>query len=96
MTEGPTAKNPNTRQGAARQVNTTNSGEPPLEWNPRLLECLYSSDSEETAGAVREVRVNYRGSQPQYAPVLLQGVPARGVIDSGADITIVGGDLFRQ
>ena len=42
------------------------------------------------------MRVNYRGSQPQYAPVLLQGVQARGVIDSGADITIVGGDLFRK
>ena len=47
-------------------------------------------------GAVRKVRVNYRGSQPQYAPVLLQGVPAHGVIDSSADITIVGGDLFRK
>ena len=23
------------------------------------------------------------------------GVPARGIIDSGADITIVGGELFR-
>ena len=47
-------------------------------------------------GAVRKVRVNYRGSQPQYAPVLLQGVPAHSVIDSSADITIVGGDLFRK
>ncbi len=35
-------------------------------------------------------------SQARYANVDLQGVPARGVIDSGADITIIGGDLFKQ
>ena len=26
----------------------------------------------------------------------VQGVPAQGVIDSGADITIIGGDLFKR
>ncbi len=32
----------------------------------------------------------------QCVKVQLQGVPAYGVIDSGADITILGGDLFRK
>ncbi len=27
--------------------------------------------------------------------MLLQGVPATGLIDSGADITIMGGELFK-
>ena len=35
-------------------------------------------------------------SQAHYARVLVQGVPAYGIIDSGADITIMGGALFRQ
>ena len=35
-----------------------------------------------------------RGSQPQEAWVDVQGVPAYGMLDSGADITIMGGALF--
>jgi len=57
------------------------------------IELLLSSSEDET---VREVRVTDKGSVPQGARVLLQGVPADGIIDSGADITIVGGDLFRK
>ena len=45
---------------------------------------------------VREIRITDRGSRPQYADVQVQGVPARGVIDSGSDITIMGGELFRH
>lgn len=45
---------------------------------------------------VRVIRVTDRGSKPQYADVQVQGVPARGVIDSGSDITIMGGELFRH
>ncbi len=37
-----------------------------------------------------------KGSVPQKACVDIQGVPAEGVIDSGADITIMGGDLFKK
>ena len=56
---------------------------------------LHSSDSEDADG-VRQVRVVDKGSRPQHAQVLLEGVPAIGVIDSGADITIMGEDLFAQ
>ena len=28
--------------------------------------------------------------------VEVQGVPAQGIVDSGADITIIGGELFRR
>ena len=55
------------------------------------LSLLDSSDSD-----VNVVRVNDRGSKPQFAVVLIQGVPATGVIDTGADITIIGGELFQK
>lgn len=42
-----------------------------------------------------QVRVADKGSVPQGARVLVQGVPAVGVIDSGSDITIMGGKLFQ-
>ena len=45
---------------------------------------------------MRQVRINDRGSHQQYANVQMEGVPAKGVVDSGADITIMGGDLFRR
>ena len=83
-----------TRQGVARQVNTTRSDELLSEWNPLLLECLCWSDDDNTE--VRQVRISYNGSRQQYAPVQLQGVPTSGAVDNGADITIVGGELFRR
>ena len=36
------------------------------------------------------------GSKPQCVKVQVQGVPAYCVLDSGADITIMGGMLFRK
>ena len=50
-------------------------------------------DSEEE---VRIVRVKDLGSKPRYAEVTVQGVPASGINDSGADITIMGQDLFQK
>ena len=45
---------------------------------------------------MKAVRVSDRGSQPQCVKVQVQGVPAYGVLDSGADITIMVGMLFRK
>ena len=36
------------------------------------------------------------GSQIQCAEVFIQGVPAEGLVDSGAEITIMGGELFKK
>ncbi len=60
-----------------------------------LQQFLYSSD-EETKEGVSVVRVPDKGSKPQCAKVQVQGVPAYGVLDSGADITIMGGTLFQK
>ena len=54
---------------------------------------LQSSDSEEDT--VNLIRIHDKGSCPQCARVEIQGVPAWGIIDSGADITIMGKELFK-
>ena len=36
------------------------------------------------------------GSQPKCVKLEVQGVPAYGIVDSGADITIIGGTLFQK
>ena len=64
----------------------------------RILElwCAYTLTRKTVLGKVQQVRVTYNGSQQQYAPVQLQGMFTCGVIDSEADITIMGRELFRQ
>ena len=42
------------------------------------------------------IRVPDHGSRPRSAWVDIQGVPAYGVVDSGSDVTIMGGDLLRK
>ena len=64
----------------------------PLSDDP--LDFLYSSESDESD--VLLIRVEDRGSKPRRALVEVQGVPTYGVIDSGADITIMGADLFKK
>jgi hypothetical protein len=56
---------------------------------------LFSSSEDETADVLL-VRVADRGSHPHCANVLIQGVPAYGIIDSGADITIIDGTLYKK
>lgn len=52
------------------------------------------SDSEE--GEKYTVHVPDQGSKPQCAQVMIQGVPVFGIIDTAADITIMGGTLFQK
>ena len=59
----------------------------------KTLWTLYSTDSDKE---VRLVRVDDKGSSPQCARVLIQGVPADGIVDSGAEITIMGAELFKK
>jgi len=54
---------------------------------------LYSSKSD---SSVDTVRVCDQGSRPQYVNIEIQGVSTSGVIDTGADITIMGGELFKK
>ena len=66
---------------------------PPLVEDDPLRYLL--SDSEEEAG-VNQVRVTDKGSAHQQVKVLVAGVPLFGVVDTGADVTIMGGSAFKQ
>ena len=69
-----------------------------VQCKPGPLDFLYSSsdESSEDDAVVNQVRVADEGSQAHCARVLIQGVHAYGIIDSGVDITIMGGTLFKQ
>lgn len=58
-----------------------------------LLNVLWDDEEDEE---VRHIRLDYHGSRPRYARVEVQGVPTQGIIDSGADITIISGELFKR
>ena len=53
---------------------------------------LYSESEDE--GDVKQVMVADSGSRSQLARVSVQGVHAEGVVDTTADITIMGGKLW--
>ena len=50
------------------------------------------SDSDESS----DVHVTDQGSEPKCVQVAIGGVPCFGIVDSGADISIMGGKLFKQ
>ena len=89
--------------GANRQVTTLpephlleqNEDTQPTGDQYHLQFYLLLSDSDSDS-EVRQVRIADCGSKPQYADVQIENIPARGVIDSGLDITIMGGELFRH
>ena len=67
----------------------------PLELgDPR--DCLLSSGSESDGGDVKRIEVSDQGSHSQSVVVEIEGVPVRGVVDTGSDITIIGGHLFKH
>lgn len=61
--------------------------------NPSYL--LVSYDSEDCDG-VKLVQVADEGSRSQLAHVIVQGVPADGMVDTGADITVTDQELFAR
>ena len=60
------------------------------------MDFLHSSSDKETPASLKAVHIMDKGSIPQCVRVQVQGVPAYGLIDSGADITIMGGILFKK
>ena len=74
------------RHPMARQVCLPPESAEVHQDNP--LDYLYSSASGEESG-VNMVTVDDKGSHSQCARVLLQDVPMFGIVDSGADTTIL-------
>jgi len=61
------------------------------------LDLLFpDTDSESSNSSVSTVRIEDKGSKPHKLTVTIQDVPAQGVLDSGADITIINGDPFKN
>ena len=61
------------------------------------LTCLLpDSESDSDGDGLKAVTVADEGSKSQKAKVIVGGVPLSGIIDSGADITIMGGLAFKQ
>ena len=56
---------------------------------------LSDSDSAEE-DTVKAVRVKHAGSGSRCVKVDVQGVPVYGLIDTGSDITIIGGTMFKK
>ena len=54
-----------------------------------------SSDSEDEP-EVRQIQLVDQGNHLQCARLVVGGVPVEGVVDSGSDITILGGEMFKQ
>ena len=81
-----------------KQVQTSNSSRKarPESQTPTPYDFLHSSSDEDDPVNVNVVRVTDQGSVPRCVGVQVQGVPAYGLIDSGADITIIGGTLFKK
>ena len=53
-------------------------------------------DSDAEASEVQQVRVKDKGSESRRAQVVIGGVPMDGIIDTAADITIMGAELFKN
>ena len=75
----------------AKQVMTKVADQP--EESPDPYDLLLSFDTEDEE-VVKQIVVTDKGSRAQYACVSVSGVPANGVTDTGADITIIGSELF--
>ena len=79
-------------EGASSKQITASQAEDLDADQSSILQLLFS-DSDEDSGNVDMVQVS---DKPRCAQVDIHGVPAYGVIDSGSDVTIMGGELLRK
>ena len=83
-----TSEGKDEQPGAGTTTDTTQSTDP--------LRYLLPDSDEEGVIRVAEVRMKAKGSRPQLVRVEISGVPLDGVVDTGADITIVGAEAFKR
>ena len=57
---------------------------------------ILPDSDEEAVVHVTQIQVRDKGSTPQRVQVVVAGVPVDGVVDTGADITIVGAETFKR
>ena len=85
-------------EGSNKQIQSSVNPPPPQQFDSPLDAAMMSSliPSSSDEEGVLQVRIPYGGSRQQHVDILLAGVPDRGVIDSGSDITIVGCETFQR
>ena len=79
--------------GHPKQTTSTRTVKSDTRDNP-MNYLLFDSDVEHSD--VNMIHVVDQGSRPQRDKVIVGGVPLIGIVDSGADITIMGGTAFKQ
>lgn len=67
------------RRVIGQQANQSIKDQPPY---------FLSSDPDSDDLGVQQVHIANRGSKPQYADVLIENIPAQGVIDSGLQLWV--------
>ncbi len=88
------------RKQESRPENKLKGGQTRSVWSQNQVgdddprRYLHSSSDEDSE--VGQVRVKDQGSKPRLASVQVQGVPTQGVVDTGADISIIGAELFKR
>ena len=86
-------KNPSSR-GVSTEDQTEDTSTQKNDNDPQQL--LFSSSSDSDDNHCRLVRIPDEGSRNMCVKLQVEGVPVFGLIDTGADITIIGGTLFKQ
>ena len=74
------------KESGTHQVNAVSEGQGPMSY-------LFFDDEMES---VKVVQVQDHGSYPRRAELVIQGYPFVGIVDSGTDISIMNGDLFKR
>lgn len=82
-------------KAATKAVQTvTTQSEPKEKENPE--DYLASSSESDEDPRVQQIHVKDKGSHARCVRIHIQGVPMFGIIDTGADINIIGGELFKK
>lgn len=88
MRDSKSRKLPEVDSGRVNSKRVTSKDSTGVETIPNPSDLLFSSDSED-GEEVRQIQVVDEGSRSQLAHVVIEGVHADGIIDTGADITIM-------
>lgn len=82
---------------STKVVHSSQSSRETQVGDESVLSFLYSNSSEsESDSEIRSVRIQDSGSQLRCARVDIHGVPVVGLVDTGADITIMGRKVFQK
>ena len=89
-------KHSNLSSNSTKRVSSEASREgAEVQENDDPLEYLLSGSEDDDKAGVKKVQLEDAGSIPKCVSVLVEGVPATGLVDTGADLTIMRGELFK-